>query len=139
MIRAFRAHCQYPTSRHRFQPIENAQIASPCASAPVTNFKSGCGALRLGCSESECAREDRAFHVDVEAQIAVARLIVKIEAAITQMKVDPRVESVVDRADDLPIAMGADAEAADIAVGGQAEAVAEIVVIASADQRIAPA
>ena len=42
-----------------------------------------------GCSESESAREDRALHVDVEAQIAVVRLIVKIEAAITQMKVDP--------------------------------------------------
>src|SRR6266849_5960354 len=64
--------------------------------------------------EPESPREDRAFHVDVEAQIAVACLIVKIEAAITQMKVDPAVEGVVDRAYALPIGVRADAEAADI-------------------------
>src|ERR1700730_8412894 len=73
-------------------------------------------------SEAESPREDRAFHVDIEAQIAVACLIVKIEAAITQTKVDPAVEGVVNRADDLPIGVRADAEAADIAVGCQAEA-----------------
>ena len=76
--------------------------------------------------------------MDVEAQIAVARLIVKIEAAIAQMKVDPRVESVVDRADDLPIGVRADANPPDIAIGGQAEPVAKVVVIATADQRITP-
>src|ERR1700730_9282895 len=90
-------------------------------------------------SEAESAREDRAFHVDVEAQIAVACLIVKIEAAITQMNVDPRVERIVDRADELPVDMRADPEAADIAIGRSAEPVAKVVVIATADQRIAPA
>jgi hypothetical protein len=54
-----------------------------------------------------------------------------------QMKVDPRVERVVDRADKPPVDMCADAEPPDLAIGGQAEPVAEVVVIAIADQRIA--
>ena len=77
-------------------------------------------------SESEGGGEDRPFHVDVEAQIeAAARRIVKVEAAVPQVKVDPRGRGVVDRADQLPVAMGADAKAADIAIGGQAEPVGE--------------
>jgi hypothetical protein len=55
------------------------------------------------------------------------------------MKVDPRVEGVVDRAGELPVGMCADAETAEIAIGGQANAVIKIVVIASGEQRIAPA
>jgi hypothetical protein len=73
--------------------------------------------------------------VDVKAQIAVTRIIVEIEAAITCTKVDPRVESIVDRADDLPVDVRADSETADIAVGSKAEPVAKVVVVATADQR----
>src|ERR1700738_5517606 len=84
-------------------------------------------------SEPESAGEERPPHMDVEAQIAVARRIVKVEAAIAQVKVDPRVEGVVDRADHLPVGMRAEVETADIAIGAQAEPVAEIEMIASAD------
>jgi len=60
--------------------------------------------------------------VDVEAEIeAAARRIVKVEAAVTQVKIEPRRRSVVGRADQLPIAVRADAKAADIAIGGQPE------------------
>src|ERR1700738_1105356 len=90
-------------------------------------------------SEPESAGEDRPPHMDVEAQIAVARCIVKVEAAITQVEVDPRVERVVERAEPLPVGMPAQIESADIAIGAQAEPVAEIEVISSADQRVAPA
>src|SRR5438128_5695729 len=55
------------------------------------------------------------------------------------MKVQPWGGDVVDRADQLPIAMRADAKAADIAIGSQAEAVGEIQMIAPAEERIAPA
>src|SRR5215471_16098316 len=55
------------------------------------------------------------------------------------MKVDPRRRGVVYRAEQLPVAVSADAKPADIAIGGQAEAVAEIVVVAPGDQRIDPA
>src|SRR3984893_1154437 len=77
--------------------------------------------------------------MDVEAQIAVARRIVKVEAAITQVEVDPRVERVVERADHLPVGMRAEVETADIAIGAQAKPVAEIKVISADDQRVAPA
>src|ERR1700751_432163 len=90
-------------------------------------------------SEFESGGEDRSPHVDVKAQIAVICRIVKVEAAIPQMKVDRRVDGVVDRADQLPVGMRADAETAEIAIGAQAEAIIEIVVIASGEQRIAPA
>jgi hypothetical protein len=55
------------------------------------------------------------------------------------MKAGRRVEGVVDRADHLPVDMRSDAEAAEIAMGRSAEAVAKVVAIATADQRIAPA
>ena len=76
--------------------------------------------------------------MDVEAQIAVACRIVKVETAIAQMQIDPRIEHVVDCADHLPIGVRANAVAAEIAVCGEADAVAEIVVISSGEQRIAP-
>ena len=88
-------------------------------------------------SESERAREERSPHMDVEAQIAVAVRIVKVEAAIAHVKVDPRVEGVVDRADYLPIGMRAEVETTDVAIGAEAEPVAEIEVVSSADQRVA--
>jgi hypothetical protein len=38
------AMCQYPTSRYRFRPIQNAQIASPCAHAAAMKTPGACGA-----------------------------------------------------------------------------------------------
>ena len=63
--------------------------------------------------------------MNVESQIAAARLIIEVEAAVTELQVQPRVGGVFGRADDLPIAMRADPKPADIAVGRQAEAVAD--------------
>ena len=55
--------------------------------------------------------------MDIEAQIeATARLLVEIEPAVTQVKVDPRVHGVVDRSRQLPVAMDANAKATDIAM-----------------------
>src|SRR5207237_2053651 len=97
-------------------------------------------AAAIGLSKSEGGGEDRPFHMDVEAEIeAAARCIVKVEAAVPQMKVEPRRRGVVDRADQLPVAMGADAKAADIAIGGQAEPAGEVDMVASTNQRIDPA
>jgi hypothetical protein len=63
---------------------------------------------------------------------SLARLVIKVEAAVTQVKVQPRGGSVVDRADQLPVAVRTDPKTADIAIGGQAPAVGEIVMVASA-------
>src|SRR6266481_6610115 len=91
-------------------------------------------------SETEGAGKDRPPHMDVEAQIsAAAGLVIKVEAAIAKVQVQPWVGGIVDRADDLPIDMGADPKTADIPVGSQTKAVAELSVIASAEQRIGPA
>ena len=60
-------------------------------------------------SETEGAGKDRPPHMDVEAQIsAAAGLVIEVEAAIAEVQVEPRVGGIVDRADDLPIDMGAD-------------------------------
>src|SRR6266436_1596135 len=80
-------------------------------------------------SETEGAGKDRPPHMDVEAQIsAAAGLVIKVEAAIAEVQVQPCVGGIIDRADDLPIDMGADPKT-----------VAELSVIASAEQRIGPA
>jgi hypothetical protein len=60
--------------------------------------------------------------VDVVAQVeAAARRIAEVEGAVTEVKVDPRGERIVDRADQLPIAMSPEAKAADITIADQAE------------------
>src|SRR6266446_5767346 len=91
-------------------------------------------------SETEGAGKDRPPHMDVEAQIsAAAGLVIEVEAAIAEVQVQPWIGGIVDRADDLPIDMGADPKPADIPVGCQTKAVAELPVIATAEQRIGPA
>ena len=75
--------------------------------------------------KAESGGDYRALHVNVESQIAAARLIIEVEATVTQLQVQQRVGGVFGRADDLPIAMRADPKPADIAVGRQAEAVAD--------------
>src|SRR5215472_18622380 len=79
---------------------------------------------------------ERASHIDVEANAAHLSRVVEVEAAIARTKVDPRIQRIVDRAYDLPVGMSADAKSADIGIRRQAEAVAEIVVIAPGDSRI---
>src|ERR1700730_17617805 len=76
--------------------------------------------------KAEGGGDYRALHVNVESQIAAARLIIEVEAAVTEVHVQPRVGGLSRRADDLPIAMRADAKPADIAVGRHAAAGAEI-------------
>src|SRR3984893_16097629 len=101
------------TSQNTHQPITMGLTIHPPLAAP------GCGPFP---SEFECGGEDRPFHVDVETQIeAAARCIVKVQAAVTQVKVDPRGRGVVDRAYQLPVAMRADTKAADIAIAGKSE------------------
>jgi hypothetical protein len=59
--------------------------------------------------------------MDVETDIeAAARRVIEVEAAIAEMEVDPRFHGIVDGTHHLPVAMGADAKAADIAIGGSA-------------------
>src|SRR5215469_11137217 len=89
--------------------------------------------------ETESAGQDRPPQMHVKAKPALASGNIDIEAAIAEMKVPGRIEGVIDRAEHLPIGMRAAAMAAEIAIGGQPEAIAEVAVIAPADQRIGPA
>src|SRR5262249_54103786 len=52
----------------------------------------------------------------------------EIEAAVAEVQVPGRVEGVIDRAEHLPIGMRAAAMAAEIAIGGQPKAIAEVAV-----------
>src|SRR6266852_4286238 len=119
------------TSANTTQPIAIGLTIHPLAAVLIVSI--------VHPSESEGGGEDRPLHVNVEAQIAVARLVIKVEAAVAQMKVQPRGGGVVDRADQLPVDMRAEAEAADIAIGAQAEAVCVFQVAAPTEERIAPA
>src|SRR6516164_1370938 len=77
--------------------------------------------------------------MDVEAKPAFASGNIEIEAAIAEMQVPRRIEGIIDRAEHLPIGMSAAAMAAEIAIGSQPEAIAEVAVIAPGDQWIGPA
>src|SRR5215469_14168893 len=88
-----------------------------------------------GGSETEGAGKDRPPHMHVETKTASASRNIEIEAAIAEVQVPRWIEGVIDRAEDLPIGMRADPKAADIAIGRQPEAVAEVAMIARADQR----
>jgi hypothetical protein len=74
--------------------------------------------------------------VHVEAQISAACLIIEVETAVAEVQVQPWIGGVIDRAENLPIDMGADAKTANIAIGGESEVVAEVAVIAPADERV---
>src|SRR4029077_1093073 len=76
--------------------------------------------------------------MDVEAKPAFASRNIEIEAAVAEVQVPRWVEGIVDGAEHLPIGVGADPKAADIAIGGETPAIAEIAVIARADQRVGP-
>jgi len=82
--------------------------------------------------------------MDIEAEIeATASLIVKVHTAVTQVKVEPRLYGVIDRAIQPPIAMGGNTKAADIALGGQSEPAGkrpagEVDMISHGNQRIDP-
>src|SRR5690348_16303392 len=90
-------------------------------------------------SEAEGAGNERPPHMDVEAKPTFASGNIKIEAAIAEVQVPRRAEGIVDGAEHLPIGMRTDPKAADIAIGGQCKAIAEVAVIARADERIGPA
>src|SRR4029077_5568322 len=77
--------------------------------------------------------------MDVEAKPAFASSNIEIEATVAEVQVPRWVEGIVDGAEHLPIGMGADPKAADIGIGGETPAIAEIAVIAGADQRVGPA
>src|SRR5271155_3594210 len=88
-------------------------------------------------SKAEGGEEERPLHMHDVAEAGVRRVI-EVEAAVAEAQCRPGLPGIVDGADDLPIRMRADAEAADIAIGRQPEHIAEIVVIAGRDQRIGP-
>jgi len=77
--------------------------------------------------------------MNVEAKPAFASGNIEIEAAVAEVQVPRWAEGIVDRPEHLPIDMRADAETADIAISGEPEAIAEVAVIAPADQRVGPA
>ena len=89
--------------------------------------------------KSERAGDDRPSHVDGEAKPAFASRNIEIETAVAEVQVPRWAEGIVDGAEHLPIAMRADPKAADTAVGCQPEPIAELAVIAPADQRVGPA
>src|SRR5882724_5906503 len=90
-------------------------------------------------SETEGACKDRPPHMDIEAQIsAAAGLVIEVEAAIAEVQVEPGVGGIIDRADDLPVDMGTDPKTADIHVGSQTKAVAELSVVAPAEPGSSP-
>ena len=62
--------------------------------------------------------------MDVEAKPAFASGNIEVEAAIAEVQVPRWAEGIVDRAEHLPIDMRADPKTADIAIGGEPEAIA---------------
>src|SRR6516162_9903247 len=125
------------TSANTIQPIAIGLTNS----ASCAGVEAG-GLLR---SEFESGVEHRAFHMNIEAQIeAAAGLVVEVDAAIAQVKVDPGLHCVVDRALQAPVAMGGDAKPADIALGSQPKPAGkkparEVDMISPGNQRIDPA
>jgi hypothetical protein len=125
---------------HRADPKDGNQGCVAWSESPKL-ARHGCGQLPL---EFESCVEHRAFHMDIEAEIeATASLIVEVDAAVTQVKVDPGLHGVVNRSRHLPVAMGGDAKAADIAIVGQAELggkrpAREVDMISPGDQWIDP-
>src|SRR5262249_27573264 len=97
------------------------------------------GSIPTARSEPEGAGNDRPPHMNVEAKPAFASGNIEIEAAVAEVQVPRWAEGIVDRPEHLPIDMRADAETADIAISGEPEAIAEVAVIAPADQRVGPA
>src|SRR5689334_17682402 len=93
-----------------------------------------CGVASNG-SETKGAGKDRPPHMDVKAKPAFASSNIEIEATVAEVQIPRWAEGVVDGTERLPVSMGADSETADIAIGGEPEAVAEVAVIARADQR----
>src|SRR5215471_7162140 len=91
-----------------------------------------------GGSETEGGGDDRPPHMHIETKAAFASRNIEIEAAVAEVQVRRWTERVVDGAEDLPISMRADPKAADITIRRQREAVAEVTVIARADQRVGP-
>jgi hypothetical protein len=59
-------------------------------------------------SKPERGGEDRSLHVGVVAEVAAARR--DIETALAEAQCDPRLQGIVQRADDLPIDMRSGAE-----------------------------
>jgi hypothetical protein len=91
-------------------------------------------------SEFKCGAENRSPQTDIVTEIeAAARRVVEVHAAVAEMQVDRRLHGVVDGPRHLPVAVGANAKAAGIAISGQPEPVVEIVMVAPSNQRIDPA
>src|SRR6266404_117417 len=149
MIRMLGGCCCAPAANGDSITVSGVRIADiGFHRMSVLPLRPGCPASGLTAgrgSETERGGEDRPLHVDVEAEIeAAARCVVKVEAGVTEVKIEPWGGGVVDGADQLPIAMCADAKAADIAIASQAEPAGQkpagkVDVVASADQRIDPA
>ena len=128
-------------ARYRFSKGTLAGARGNGRDAPIPAVRQ-CGLQVVSRSELNSSAEERTLHMNVEPQIeAAACRVIKVEAAVSQMKVDPGARGVVDRAKHLPIAMSADAKPADIAIRGQPEPAGkkparEVDMIAPGNQRI---
>src|ERR1700739_3148140 len=93
------------TNANTTSPLAFVLQAHPRAPAPTQSKFEGGG-------------EGRSLHVRVETEIKEAACrVVKVEGAITQLKIEPRIWGVVDCTKQLPVAMRAEAKAADVAIG----------------------
>ena len=75
-------------------------------------------------SKVQRARKDRPVHAHVE--IGKRPAVIEVQSTEAGMQVEPGGDGVVDRADELPVDMRAETEAADIGISRRAVAVAEI-------------
>ena len=55
----------------------------------------------------------------IEAERPLIGRVVDVEAAIAEMHIEPRLQRIIECADDFPIGVGGDAETADIAIALQ--------------------
>src|SRR5271165_3356810 len=91
------------------------------------------------CSKAHRQPEQRSLQVYVVAERLSTGRIGDVEAAVADLKSQRGVPDIIEGADDFPIGMRGDAEAADIAIGGQPEPTAKFAMIAGRDQGIGPA
>src|SRR4051794_912578 len=83
-------------------------------------------------SETERGRNDRTVHV--HADVCPRRAIAEIQAAEAGVQVEPWPQRIVDRAEQLPIEMRPDPEAAEIAVSRGGKPVSKIIMVARGNQ-----
>src|SRR5690242_11015884 len=82
------------------------------------------------------AGQNRSVHVHLE--VGARSVVIEIQRAEAGMEVDLGVHLVIDRTDELPVDIRANAEAADIGVSRQAPSAAEVAMIPRRKHRVGP-